>query len=83
MNMGATTVIGRLEAEAVPATEDKLLRMLNEGGAAEYLNTTRAHLRKMREEDRGPKFYKVGRLVRYRLADLETWLQRNAVTPER
>jgi predicted DNA-binding transcriptional regulator AlpA len=31
-------------------------------------------LRKWRREDRGPKFFRIGALVRYRAEDLDAWL---------
>jgi predicted DNA-binding transcriptional regulator AlpA len=35
------------------------------------------------QRTQGPAFVKVGRLVRYRLADVEAWLARNTVDPMR
>jgi predicted DNA-binding transcriptional regulator AlpA len=31
--------------------------------------------------NRGPKFYRVGRAVRYRINDIEAWLKTRAITP--
>lgn len=30
---------------------------------------------------RGPRWYKVGRCVRYRIAEVESWLNSRAITP--
>jgi predicted DNA-binding transcriptional regulator AlpA len=54
---------------------------LDTSAAAAYLGCSIALMELMRREDRGPKFYKCGkRLVRYRRADLEEWMQANVVT---
>lgn len=43
--------------------------------AAEYLGIKIQTLANWRVEGRGPKFYRVGRLVRYRIEDLEAWIE--------
>jgi predicted DNA-binding transcriptional regulator AlpA len=52
---------------------------LDERGLAKRFGNTRAHWRKLRREHKGPKYYKIGRLVRYSLADVEAWLEQFAV----
>ena len=58
---------------------------LNEIEAARYLSVSRAFLRQSRMfGDRpgrapGPPFLKIGRMIRYRVADLESWLARFAI----
>lgn len=56
--------------------------LLNEQTTAEFLGVTLASLRKWRWEKRGPAFIKLGRLIRYRKADLEAWLDRQTVRTE-
>jgi predicted site-specific integrase-resolvase len=52
--------------------------ILTEVQAAELLgNISPKTLQSWRVSGRGPVFIKVGRLVRYRLADLEMFLQQN------
>ncbi len=50
-------------------------------GAATYLGTTDRHVRDLVYRRRIP-FVKVGRLVRFRLTDLEQWLAANTVPAE-
>lgn len=48
--------------------------LLTELDVSERLHISLASLRRWRLENRGPRFIKVGSLVRYRPEDLETWL---------
>ena len=48
---------------------------MNDQQVAEYLNMSAASLRKWRRLGGGPKFLKIGRAVRYRREDVETWLR--------
>ncbi len=45
--------------------------------AAWLLRISHKTLQRMRVEGRGPKFVKIGRCVRYRQADLLTWISDN------
>ena len=54
------------------------MQILNETEVAEMLRCTKAALRKWRRQRRGPRFVRVGRLIRYRLADVEEFLESNA-----
>ena len=53
--------------------------LLNEKQVAQFLNCTKAALRRWRREDRGPRFVKIGRLVRYRQEDVEDFVNQNTV----
>jgi excisionase family DNA binding protein len=53
--------------------------LLNEQQVAEYLGLSVHAMRRFRFEDRGPKFIRVGRLVRYRPEDVEAWLSEQPV----
>ena len=53
------------------------ISLLTEDDAARYLNCSTAFLRRCRLHHTGPAFVKVGRLVRYRLTDLEAYLAAN------
>jgi predicted DNA-binding transcriptional regulator AlpA len=48
--------------------------VLNTKGAAEYLKVSKQLLDLMRLRGDGPIYCKLGRLVRYRRADLNAWL---------
>jgi excisionase family DNA binding protein len=50
--------------------------------AAEYLQLSPKQLVQWRYFGRGPRFLKAGRAVRYRLSDLDAWLDAHAVTPQ-
>ena len=52
----------------------KHLATLTETEVAQIFKCTRAALRRMRREKRGPRFIHVGRLVRYPLADVEAFI---------
>ena len=54
------------------------MQILNETEVSEMLRCTKAALRRWRREGRGPRFIRVGRLIRYRLADVEEFLESNA-----
>ena len=48
--------------------------------AAEYLDHTKSCLESWRGKNRGPKYFKFGRKVRYSVADLDKWLAARVVT---
>jgi excisionase family DNA binding protein len=51
-----------------------MLPLMTEVELSERLNVSLASLRRWRLEGRGPRFVKVGSLVRYRPEDLDEWL---------
>ena len=53
--------------------------ILNEREVWEEYGFTIPYLRRARRERRGPRFLKVGKLVRYRRSDIEAYLSANAV----
>ena len=55
------------------------LEILNERQVQEVYGFTIAYLRRARRERRGPRFLKVGKLVRYRRSDIEAYLSAHAV----
>lgn len=55
---------------------------MNDKAAAPYIGTTAGTLNTWRYLGKGPKYYKIGRRVVYRRADLDAWLDAHAVTPE-
>lgn len=62
-------------------TTDAKLMTVDEHEAAGILGLKVATLQKWRWEGTGPKFLKVGRLVRYRLSDLNEFLDGVTVEP--
>jgi len=47
--------------------------------AARWLNLSPGHLMNMRSTGIGPDFVRLGRSVRYRLSDLEAWVENGRV----
>jgi hypothetical protein len=47
--------------------------------AAEYIGRTVKALSHLRAVTRGPRFSKVGKIVRYRRADLDAWLEQHKI----
>ena len=45
--------------------------------AAEYLEVNAARLHRLRKEGGGPRYFKLGRMVRYERADLDIWYEAN------
>lgn len=49
--------------------------LLKEPEAAEYLGMSRSFLRQSRMKGTGPIFIKLGRMIRYRLSDLNAFVE--------
>ena len=61
-------------------------RLLNEAATAEFLSLSRAYLRKLRMKggatrNPGPPYVRIGGAIRYRVADLEEWVEERIVRP--
>lgn len=54
-------------------------RLLSAPEAAKYLGTTANRLANLRSRREGPSYVKIGRAVRYRLADLEAFVEQHMV----
>ncbi len=50
-------------------------RLLNERQVADSCSISVLTLRKWRSEGRGPRYVKIGPLVRYRPEDVDAWIQ--------
>jgi excisionase family DNA binding protein len=53
-------------------------KYLTPSEAASYLRTSKSTLAKRRMQGSGPPFVRIGRAVRYRLSDLDTWMDGSA-----
>lgn len=53
------------------------MQLMTEDETARALKCTKAALRRWRRERRGPRYVKLGRLVRYRESDLEVFIEQN------
>ncbi len=56
--------------------------LVDEVALAARLGVSRSTLQSWRYSSRGPRFIKVGRLIRYRNADVEAYLRANACGPD-
>jgi predicted DNA-binding transcriptional regulator AlpA len=54
--------------------------LLDEVGIERLTGISKHQLRALRGAGRGPNLVRVGRLVKYRLADVERWLSENTVS---
>lgn len=52
------------------------------GQAAEYLGCSSATLRRWRRGLFGPRFFRAGRLIRYRYQDLDKWIAAHSEPPD-
>ena len=53
--------------------------LLSQKAVAQRLRTSERSLERMRATGTGPRFVKIGRLVRYTECDLEEWITRRTV----
>ena len=58
-------------------TPPKPPQTLTERDAASYIGMSIWFLRTARRENRGPAYVQLGRAIRYRIADLDTWMNRH------
>lgn len=57
--------------------------VFDEHGVSNYIKVPIKTLQRWRGEKTGPRFIKAGRLVRYRLKDVEEWLNRQTIETDR
>lgn len=55
---------------------------LNVEGAAKHIGFSKSWLDKERASGRGPRYFRIGSRVFYRIADLDQWLESRAVETE-
>ena len=67
----------RPDAKHLP-TKDQSVRLMSEQEAADLLCISFRTLQAWRVRGGGPRFCKVGRAVRYRLSDLDVWLEKQS-----
>ena len=59
----------------VPIAQQPPKAVMTETQAAEYLQLSPRTLQSWRVSGDGPRFFKAGRNVRYRLTELESWIE--------
>lgn len=52
-------------------------QLLNNDATADLIGASRRTLPVWRVQGKGPKFIKIGKLVRYELAEIEAWIRAN------
>jgi excisionase family DNA binding protein len=52
--------------------------LINEAEAAKYLSLSRSFMRQARVKGTGPVYRKFGRAVRFRVQDLDAWIESKA-----
>jgi predicted DNA-binding transcriptional regulator AlpA len=52
---------------------------VNQEDAARYIDFTESYLEKARHDGRGPRYLRIGRTIRYRIRDLDQWLEQHVV----
>ena len=57
--------------------------VFNEQGVSNYIKVPIKTLQRWRAEKTGPRFIKAGRLVRYRLKDVDEWMNRQTIETDR
>ena len=58
--------------------QEERMRAITETELARRTDVSTAVLRKWRREGKGPRFLKLGRLIRYLVQDVDAWLQAQA-----
>jgi hypothetical protein len=61
------------------ARYNALARTLREPDAAIYVGCSQAYLRKCRTAGTGPAFVRIGRMILYKIVDLDDYLERHRV----
>jgi predicted DNA-binding transcriptional regulator AlpA len=61
--------------KSILLNEDRMKRRgITTPEAGEYVGCSAAALRAWRKSGRGPRFFRAGRLIRYRIQDLDEWI---------
>lgn len=71
---------------STPATASQLPQgaaVVSTRDAATYVGFTEQWMRSMRTDGTGPRYLKVGRAVRYRVSDLDAWIEAHLVGGDR
>jgi excisionase family DNA binding protein len=56
--------------------------VFNPKQAGRYLGCSESVLRLWRSQGKGPRYFRAGKLVRYRKADLDAWIEARLSEPE-
>ncbi len=75
----ATKQTRRTHSAADQSPSPTLTQYVNDAGASHIIAVPAPTLRRWRHEGRGPAYCRLGRLVRYRIADLLAWAKAQEV----
>ena len=56
--------------------------VMNSKQAAGYVGCSESVLRLWRSQGQGPRYFRAGKLIRYRRADLDSWIEARLCEPE-
>jgi excisionase family DNA binding protein len=56
--------------------------MFNSREASAYLGCSESVMRLWRSQGQGPRYFRAGKLIRYRRADLDAWIEARLCEPE-
>lgn len=56
--------------------------VLNSRQASAYLGCSESVMRLWRSQGQGPRYFRAGKLIRYRRADLDAWIEARLCEPE-
>ena len=73
-----------MTAEALTkAQQEAIIRdaLLDDNLAAQYLNMSPGYIRTLRSKGEGPKYYKIGKSIRFRKEDLDKWVFEHKCDP--
>jgi excisionase family DNA binding protein len=56
--------------------------MFNSREASAYLGCSESVMRLWRSQGQGPRYFRAGKLIRYRRADLDAWIEARLCDPE-
>jgi excisionase family DNA binding protein len=75
--MPAPTDSDRPNLRLIGSSETAPAELIDESTLASRLGVSRSTLQSWRYAGRGPRFIKLGRMIRYRTADVDAYLQAN------
>jgi excisionase family DNA binding protein len=58
------------------------INAFNPKQAAKYVGVTEATLRSWRSRGEGPRYFRAGKLIRYRRSDLDAWIEARLSEPD-
>lgn len=73
--------VGIIQREKGATSMNELETPLTPLKAAKYLGISEATLRLWRAQGQGPRFFRAGKLIRFRIRDLNEWIEQRLSAP--